>query len=123
MVHQRQRQELEKCLYIQKNFRSSIKRLGCISKRWRRAKANTNDQFTPLERRQRESPQPQTDYRIESHPAPFFYDGEISKARFSGPDRTRFVTERETPGGCCVNCHNKLQRDWSRPGETTHARD
>lgn len=72
MAHQRQRQEPEKCLYIQKNFRSSIKRLDCIPRGWRRAKANTNDQFTPTERRQRESPQPQTDYRIQFHPAQFF---------------------------------------------------
>lgn len=58
-VHQRQRRESEKCLYIQKNLRSSIIRLGCNSSRgWRRAKANTNDQSTPIERRQRESPQP-----------------------------------------------------------------
>lgn len=65
-----------------------------------------------MERTKRESPQPETGYGIvPSHD--ISYDGEISKARFSGPDRTKFVTETETPGGYCVNCHNNLQRDWS----------
>lgn len=65
-----------------------------------------------MERTKRESPQPETGYGIVPS-RDISYDGEISKARFSGPDRTKFVTETETPGGYCVNCHNNLQRDWS----------
>lgn len=57
MVHQRQRQESKKCLYIQKNLRSSIVRLSCSS-RWRGSKSKYQDQFTAAERRQRESPTP-----------------------------------------------------------------
>lgn len=119
-VHQRQRRESEKCLYIQKNLRSSIIRLGCNSSRgWRRAKANTNDQSTPIERRQRESPQPPNSLQDWVPSCSIPYDGEISKVRFSGPNRTRFVTETGTPGGSCVNCHNNLQRDCLGPGGYT----
>ena len=49
--------------------------------------------------------------------------GEIAKARSSGPDRMRFVTETETPGGCCVNCRITYKEAvYLGPGEATHAR-
>lgn len=55
-----------------------------------------------------------------SHPAKF---GEISNAKFSGPDRTKFVTETETPGGSYMNCHIITYKETDQEGEATRARD
>lgn len=57
------------------------------------------------------APQPLADYRT----GPSCYSSEWERLQrlgsFSRPDT--FVTETETPGGSCMNCHNNLQGDWS----------
>lgn len=59
MMCQRQRQELKKSLYVQKNLKSSI-RLGCTSTGWSGANANSSDQLTARGRRQSPPPHQST---------------------------------------------------------------
>lgn len=79
MVCQRQRQEPNKSLYVQKNFKSSIIRLGYTSTEWSRANANTSDQEEARGRRQNPNPHEITGL---SHSAKFLwhrdFEGQIS---------------------------------------------
>lgn len=113
MVCQRQRQEPNKSLYVQKNFKSSIIRLGYTSTEWSRANANTSDQEEARGRRQ--NPNPHEITRL-SHSAKFLWH-RFRRPDFSVPNRTKFVMKTETPGGFCVNWHyNKecslTRRSW-----------